>query len=258
MGPAPLAPASARDPRAGGGLTFPAGVDVGVRAALYLNRSGARLSGDPRAARIDPSSFPRPIMALDPQSSARARPRRPGSVIGIAVARFHEELTSAMKDSTVRELVACGVSPDDIHVVWVPGSFELPVAARRLVDVHAPDAVIALGVIVKGETEHDHWVAHGAVSGLTRLSLEENLPVHLGVLTCNTLDQARARALPAGASERARGEQQDGEYQDKGRAVARAAIETLVALDGVVADAAGTDGIGTAGGERAARGEDRL
>jgi 6,7-dimethyl-8-ribityllumazine synthase len=160
-------------------------------------------------------------MALDPQSSARARPSRPGSRIGIAVARFHEDLTGAMKDSALRELHARGVSADDVHVIWVPGSFELPVAAKRLFDAFAPDAIIALGVIIEGETEHDHWVAHGAVSGLTSLSLQKDLPVHLGVLTCATLEQARARALPADAGGR----------EDKGRAVARAAIETLVALD---------------------------
>lgn len=173
-------------------------------------------------------------MALDPQSSARARPRRPGSVIGIAVARFHEELTSAMKDSAVRELVACGVSPDDIHVVWVPGSFELPVAARRLVDVHAPDAVIALGVIVKGETEHDHWVAHGAVTGIMSVCLEEDCPVMLGVLTCETIEQARARALPV----------ELGGREDKGREIARAAIETLIALDDVAEGETGGEGAG--------------
>lgn len=162
-------------------------------------------------------------MALDPQSSARARPQRPGTVVGIAVSRFHEDLTGPMKDSAVRELVACGVSPADIHVVWVPGSFELPIAARRLADASFADAVIGLGVVIQGETEHDHWVAHGAVTGLMNVSLEWNVPVQLGVLTCATLDQARARALPA----------EMGGREDKGRAVARAAIETLVALDGI-------------------------
>jgi 6,7-dimethyl-8-ribityllumazine synthase len=162
-------------------------------------------------------------MALDPETSASARPTRPGSVIGIAVARFHEELTAAMKDSAVRELVACGVSPGDIHVVWVPGSFELPLAAARLCDAHGAEALIGLGVIVKGETEHDQWVAHGAVTGLMSVSLEWDVPVHLGVLTCATMEQARARALPV----------EMGGHQDKGRAVARAAIETLLALDSI-------------------------
>jgi 6,7-dimethyl-8-ribityllumazine synthase len=160
-------------------------------------------------------------MALDPKSTARARPTRPGSVIGIAVARFHEDLTGPMKDSAVRELVACGVSSDDIHVVWVPGAFELPFAARRLVENAEVEAVLCLGVVVKGETEHDHWVAHGAVTGIMSVSLEEDAPVHLGVLTCATLEQARARALPV----------EMGGREDKGREVARGCIEMLVALD---------------------------
>src|SRR3954468_7984510 len=105
-------------------------------------------------------------MALDPKSSARARPDRPGSVIGIAVARFHEDLTGPMKDSAVRELVACGVSRDDIRVVWVPGSFEIPLAARRLAEAIEAEAVLCIGVVIKGETDHDHWVAHGTVTGL--------------------------------------------------------------------------------------------
>jgi 6,7-dimethyl-8-ribityllumazine synthase len=160
-------------------------------------------------------------MALDPKSTARARPTRPGSVIGIAVARFHEDLTGPMKDSAVRELVACGVSSDDIHVVWVPGAFELPFAARRLVENAEVEAVLCLGVVVKGETEHDHWVAHGAVTGIMSVSLEEDAPVHLGVLTCATVEQARARALPV----------EMGGREDKGREVARGCIEMLVALD---------------------------
>jgi 6,7-dimethyl-8-ribityllumazine synthase len=165
-------------------------------------------------------------MALDPQSTARARPSRPGSVIGIAVARFHDDLTGPMKDSAVRELVACGVSPDDIPVVWVPGAFELPLAARRLIESFDPDAVICLGVVIKGETDHDHWVAHGAVTGIVSVSLEADVPVHLGVLTCATTEQARARALPVGMGGR----------EDKGAVVARAAIEMLLALDDVDED----------------------
>jgi 6,7-dimethyl-8-ribityllumazine synthase len=162
-------------------------------------------------------------MALDPQSTARARPHRPGSVIGIAVARFHEDLTGPMKDSAVRELVACGVSPDDVHVLWVPGAFELPLGARRLAESTQAEAVLCLGVVIKGETEHDHWVAHGAVTGLMSVSLESDVPMHLGVLTCTTMEHARSRALPV----------EMGGREDKGRAIARAAIEMLVALDGV-------------------------
>jgi 6,7-dimethyl-8-ribityllumazine synthase len=173
-------------------------------------------------------------MALDPQSTARPRPSRPESVIGIAVARFHSELTGPMKDSAVRELEACGVAPEDIHVVWVPGAFELPLAARRLVENVEAEAVICLGVVIKGETTHDHWVAHGAVTGLMSVCLEEDAPMLLGVLTCETIEQARARALPV----------EMGGREDKGREAARAAIETLLALDDVEDGETGGAGAG--------------
>jgi 6,7-dimethyl-8-ribityllumazine synthase len=162
-------------------------------------------------------------MALDPKSSTRARPARPGSVIGIVVARFHEDLTGPMKDSAVRELVECGVSRDDIRVAWVPGSFEVPLAARRLAEAIDADAVLCIGVVIKGETDHDHWVAHGAVTGLMSAGLEADVPMMLGVLTCTTLEQAKARALPV----------ELGGREDKGREIARAAIEMLLALDSI-------------------------
>lgn len=160
-------------------------------------------------------------MALDPKSNERPRPNRPGTVVGIVVSRFHEDLTGAMKDSAVRELVACGVSPEDVHVVWVPGAFELPIAASHMAELKDVECVLCFGLVLKGETEHDHWVAHGCVSGLMDASLQAFKPIHLGVLTCSTLEQARARALPPDR----------GGKEDKGREVARAAIETLIALD---------------------------
>jgi 6,7-dimethyl-8-ribityllumazine synthase len=160
-------------------------------------------------------------MALDPVSSRRPQPSRPGSEIGIVVSRFHDELTGAMKDSAVRELIACGVAEESIRVVWVPGAFELPVVAAKLAGTTSVEAVICLGLVLKGETEHDHWVAHGAVQGIMSASLELGIPMHLGVLTCATMEQARARALP----------RELGGREDKGREVARAAIETLLAFD---------------------------
>jgi 6,7-dimethyl-8-ribityllumazine synthase len=172
-------------------------------------------------------------MALDPNSSTRARPERPGSVIGIVVARFHEDLTGPMKDSAVRELVACGVAREDIRVAWVPGSFELPHAARRLAEAIDADAVLCIGVVIKGETDHHHWVAHGAVTGLMSVALEADVPMMLGVLTCETVEQARARALPA----------ELGGREDKGREIARAAMETLLALDAIDDDEGDEDGL---------------
>ncbi|MCY2961235.1 MAG: 6,7-dimethyl-8-ribityllumazine synthase [Planctomycetota bacterium] len=141
--------------------------------------------------------------------------------MGIVVASFHEELTGAMADSAESELLACGLDGDDVIVVRVPGSFELPIVARRLAASGEVDAVLCFGLVLRGETEHDRWVAEGCVHGLMQASLETDVPIHLGVLTCATMEQARARALPL----------ELGGREDKGREVARAAIETLLALD---------------------------
>jgi 6,7-dimethyl-8-ribityllumazine synthase len=160
-------------------------------------------------------------MAVDAKRNGRPRQTRPGTVVGIVVADFHDELTTAMADSAERELLAAGVEEDDVIVVHVPGSFELPIVARRLAASGEVDAVLCFGLVLKGETDHDHWVASGCVQGLVAASLETDVPIHLGVLTCSTMEQARARALPPDLGGR----------EDKGREVARAAIETLIALD---------------------------
>ena len=93
-----------------------------------------------------------------------------------------------------------------------PGVFEIPLIARELARRKDIDAVLCFGLVLRGETTHDHWVAHGAVTGLVQASLETGKPLALGILTCAKLSQAKARAKP------------------KGREVARAALETLAAL----------------------------
>jgi 6,7-dimethyl-8-ribityllumazine synthase len=162
-------------------------------------------------------------MALDEQSRARpgARLTRSSARFALVVSRYHEELTGAMLASARRELLAAGARAELVRTVWVPGAFELPIAALHAAS--ESDAVLCFGVVIKGDTEHDHWVAHGAVTGLTLAALQSQTPVHLGVLTCATMEQARARALPL----------ELGGQEDKGREVARAAIETLAALDAI-------------------------
>lgn len=160
-------------------------------------------------------------METDPERLARERPRRPGSRIGIAVSRFHEELTGAMLRSARAELAAGDVAEEDVIVVHAPGSFELPLLARRLAERPEIEAVLCLGVVLKGETTHDLHVARGAVDGLQRVMADTRKPVLLGILTCQTLEQARARALPL----------EEGGGGDKGREVARAALEILLELD---------------------------
>jgi 6,7-dimethyl-8-ribityllumazine synthase len=165
-------------------------------------------------------------MALDPNTRVRDRldrPGRPGARIGIVVSRYHEELTGAMLDSARRELALAGVEEKNHLVVWVPGAFELPLVARALAQRVDVDAVLCLGLILKGETEHDRYVAQGVVHGVVQAGLQTDKPVLFGVLTCSTIEQARSRALPADRGGR----------EDKGREVARAAIETLAALDRV-------------------------
>jgi 6,7-dimethyl-8-ribityllumazine synthase len=160
-------------------------------------------------------------MALDPAQVQRERLQRPGAVIAFVVSTFHRELTSAMLESAKAELKQSGVAESDMPVAWVPGAFELPLVARRFAQRPEVDAVICLGLVLKGETTHDLYVSHGAMRGISQVSLDADKPVLFGVLTCNTLSQARARALPV---------DQGGE-QDKGRELARAALETLATLD---------------------------
>lgn len=162
-------------------------------------------------------------MALDPKSSERARVVRTSTRIGFVVSLFHEELTGAMLRSAKGELEASGIRPKDMCEFWVGGSFELPLVARRLARRDDIDAVICLGLVLKGETTHDLYVAQGATSGILQASLETDTPILFGVLTCNTLAQARSRALPIA----------EGGDEDKGREVARAAMITLSALEDI-------------------------
>ena len=160
-------------------------------------------------------------MARETKLRERPRLQRKGARIAVVVSRFHEELTQPMLASAKRELAASGVRDGDVRAIWVPGSFELPLVARALAERKDVDAVICIGVILRGETDHDIYVAEGAVQGLMETMLETGKPLLLGILTCETLAQARARALPP----------EMGGLEDKGREVARSAIETLAALD---------------------------
>ena len=160
-------------------------------------------------------------MALDPAAEIRERVHRDGGCIAFAVSTFHRDLTWAMLESARAELRLAGLDDHDMPVAWVPGAVELPLVARRLAEDTDVEAVICIGLGLKGETSHDVHVAGGAMRGISQVSLETDKPILFGVLTCNTLEQARARALPVA----------DGGEQDKGRELARAALMTLATLD---------------------------
>ena len=118
-----------------------------------------------------------------------------GTGLGIAVvsARFNSYLTDQMTDIAVDRLKTLGVTDDDIVVVRTPGAFELSLAARRLADRGDIDAVICLGVVIKGDTDHYEFVARAATEGVASASEYTGKPVIFGVLTTDATDQAVAR-----------------------------------------------------------------
>jgi 6,7-dimethyl-8-ribityllumazine synthase len=112
-----------------------------------------------------------------------------GLRIAIAVGRFNLTITGPLLDGAHRVLTEHGVV--DPTIVWVPGAFELPLAAQRLAGTH--DAVIAIGAVMRGDTPHFEFVAGETASGLMRVGLDTGIPVVFGVLTVDSLEQAEAR-----------------------------------------------------------------
>ena len=117
-----------------------------------------------------------------------------GLRIGIVVARFNEVVTRALLEGARDGLTRLGVDPEAIDIAWTPGCFEIPLVARRMADMNRYDAVICLGVVIRGETAHFEYVAGQAAAGIARVGLETGLPVIFGVLTTETLEQAVNRA----------------------------------------------------------------
>lgn len=117
-----------------------------------------------------------------------------GLKIGIAVARFNSDITFKMRDLCLARLGELGVTVEESHVFEVPGSFELPLAARVLLDPPIEsDAVIAIGAVIRGETDHYEHIASAASQGLLRVSEDALKPVIFGVLTTDTVEQAVER-----------------------------------------------------------------
>ncbi|TAK58977.1 6,7-dimethyl-8-ribityllumazine synthase [Patescibacteria group bacterium] len=126
---------------------------------------------------------------------AKKRPTHNGSKLsfGIAVSRFNTDITSSLLESALKTLSESGVHKKNITILEVPGSFELPYACLML-SQKKPDAIIALGCIIKGETSHDQYIAHATATGLTEVSLKVGIPIIFGVLTTNNLKQAKVRS----------------------------------------------------------------
>ena len=114
--------------------------------------------------------------------------------IGIVAARFNEFIVSKLIDGAEDGLLRHGVDGDDITLAWVPGAFEIPAAARRMVESGNYDAVICLGAVIRGETDHYEYVCAEVPKGVATVGLSSKVPVHLGVLTTDTVEQAVNRA----------------------------------------------------------------
>ena len=135
--------------------------------------------------------------------------------IGIVQARFNEGITNALAQACQAELAALGVPAKHIDHVMVPGALEVPVALQAMAEKNRYDALIALGCIIRGETYHFELVANESGAGVTRVSLDYQLPIANAIITTEDLPQAIAR------------------QSDKGRDAARVAVEMANLLDDI-------------------------
>jgi 6,7-dimethyl-8-ribityllumazine synthase len=117
-----------------------------------------------------------------------------GLKFAVVCARFNSFITDRLLEGALDALKRAGAADGDIEVVKVPGSWELPLAARTVAERRKPDAIIALGAVIRGDTPHFDYVAGQAASGLMTVQLETGIPVAFGVLTTNTIEQAADRA----------------------------------------------------------------
>ncbi len=120
----------------------------------------------------------------------RGRLRAEGLRFGIVASRWNDFLTSKLVEGAVEALESLGAAEDAVEVFMVPGSFELPLTAKKLAETGQWDAIIALGVVIRGETAHFDYVAGEAAKGIGQVSMQTGVPVMFGVVTANTLEQA--------------------------------------------------------------------
>ncbi|MFC2086887.1 6,7-dimethyl-8-ribityllumazine synthase [Bacteroidota bacterium] len=113
---------------------------------------------------------------------------------GIVVADWNLEITYAMRDAAIETLKKYGVSHEKIIVKQVPGTFELTFGAKVIADCFSPDAVICIGCVIQGETRHFDFICQSVTQGITELNLTYDIPFIFGVLTTDTIEQAKDRA----------------------------------------------------------------
>jgi 6,7-dimethyl-8-ribityllumazine synthase len=136
-----------------------------------------------------------------------------GMRVAIVCGRFNDLITNRMLEGALGGLDRHGVHEADVTVAWVPGAFEIPVAAKRCAASGAFDAVIALGAVIRGDTAHFEYVAGPCAEGIQRAALDTGVPIVFGVLTTENLDQALQRS--------------DVEGENKGDEAASTALEMV-------------------------------
>jgi 6,7-dimethyl-8-ribityllumazine synthase len=117
-----------------------------------------------------------------------------GQRIAIVAARFNDFITSKLYEGALDGLIRHGVAEDSVDVAWVPGSFEIPVVAKKLAQSGRYDAVICLGAVIRGATPHFDYVAGEVSKGVANVAMQTGVPVIFGVLTTDTIEQAIERA----------------------------------------------------------------
>jgi len=145
-----------------------------------------------------------------------------GRRVAVVASRFNEPIVKKLVDGALQALLKYGVVFEDIDVVWVPGAWELPVAARWLLASERYDGIVAVGAVIRGETAHFDYIAGEASKGLAAASAESETPIGFGVLTCDTEEQAEARA--------------GGEHGNKGWDAAVATLEMVDLVDRLTPD----------------------
>lgn len=136
-----------------------------------------------------------------------------GRRVAVVASRFNETITRALVDGALDALVRHEVAFDDIDLIWVPGAWELPLAARHAMASDRYEAVVALGAVIRGDTPHFDYVAGEASRGLADASRDSEIPLGFGLLTCDNMEQALARC--------------GGEHGNKGWDAALAALEMV-------------------------------
>jgi|SRR5829696_4635425 len=156
-------------------------------------------------------------MAKDVASADRPAPEIAGAGTRVALVcgRFNDHITNRLLVGATTALAECGVADPDVHLTWVPGAFEVPLAAKAWAESGRVDAVIGLGAVIRGETGHYEFVAGECARGIQDAQLATGVPVVFGVLTTENVDQALERS---------------GDDDNKGAESARTALEMVATL----------------------------